>query len=115
MAKDFLVEFTNEGVRIHKDPRIIKAKKSLPNTVLNPAMGSVKGVVPSQWKLENGFIVPMTRKEIARGRSDISEIERLDLLNERNAVPENTQLPKGLWWLAFGTALFLLFKLVKGL
>lgn len=63
--KDILVEFTDHGAIIHKDPSIIASKKDLSNCVLNPDTSSVTGVSPSFWKLnESNRIVKCSQEEI---------------------------------------------------
>lgn len=50
--KNILVEFTEAGAIIHKNPDIIALKMNAPNCVLNPDMSRVSGVSPTFWKLD---------------------------------------------------------------
>lgn len=52
--KNYLVEFTEKGARIYKDPVIIEQKKNNPNVLLNPELP--KGVSPSFWIKDGNYI-----------------------------------------------------------
>lgn len=46
---DFLVEFSEHGARIIKDPSLIESKKSQPNVLINPEISHLAGISPSFW------------------------------------------------------------------
>jgi hypothetical protein len=63
--KDILVEFTEKGAVIHKDPLIISAKKSLPHCFLNPDLSKVSGISPSYWDYSiTGQIIPASKEKV---------------------------------------------------
>lgn len=64
--KDFLVEFTENGAIVHKDPSIIASKKDLPFCFLNPNLSKISGISPSYWAYNNGEIVPVSAEEKKR-------------------------------------------------
>lgn len=56
MAKNFLLELTDNGGRIHKDPTFIEQNKDKPNFFLNPDLNEFKGISPSYLRLRDGKI-----------------------------------------------------------
>lgn len=78
--KDILVEFTDHGAIVHKDPSVIAAKRDLPYCFFNPELSKVAGVSPSYWVCnEDKEIVPASPEERKR-RDEYHE----------NKPPENT-------------------------
>lgn len=78
--KDILVEFTDHGAIVHKDPSVIAAKRDLPYCFFNPELSKVAGVSPSYWVCnEDKEIVPASPEE--RKRRDEYH---------HNKPPENT-------------------------
>ena len=64
MAKDFVVIFTDEVVRVEKDPSLVAIYKGQPNVLFNPELP--KGVSPDKW-VKNGKRIDV--KEDTRGPS----------------------------------------------
>lgn len=65
--KDILVEFTDYGAIIHKDPSVISSKKDLPFCFFNPNLSKVSGVSPSYWVYSSdNEIVPASPEEKKR-------------------------------------------------
>ena len=60
--KNYLVEFTESGARIHKDPSVIETKKHQDNVLLNPKLPV--GVSPAFWKKQENEIVVINVKEV---------------------------------------------------
>lgn len=52
--RHYIVEFTENGAKIYKDPIIIEQKKNQDNVLLNPELPI--GVSPSFWKKDNDNI-----------------------------------------------------------
>jgi len=78
--KNILVEFTDHGAIVHKDPSIIAAKRDLPYCFFNPELSKVAGVSPSYWVCNSDKeIVPASPEE--RKRRDEYH---------HNKPPENT-------------------------
>lgn len=62
--KDILVEFTDYGAVVHKDPAVIELKKDMPDCFLNPDLSAISGISPSYWDYnEAGQIVPASPEE----------------------------------------------------
>lgn len=78
--KDILVEFTDHGAIVHKDPSVIAAKRDLPYCFFNPELSKVAGVSPSYW-------VCNSDKEIVPASPE--ERKRRDEYHQ-NKPPENT-------------------------
>ena len=65
--KNILVEFTDHGAIVHKDPSIIAAKRDLPYCFFNPELSKVAGVSPSYWVCNSDKeIVPASPEERKR-------------------------------------------------
>lgn len=65
--KDILVEFTEYGAIIHKDPAKIEEKKDSPNCFVNPDLSKVYGVSPTFWSLnEYSKIIKCSEEEMQR-------------------------------------------------
>lgn len=78
--KDILVEFTEKGAIIHKDPLVISEKKSLPFCFLNPDLSEVNGISPSYWDYTStGKIVPASSKKV----------KQININNEYGKNPKN--------------------------
>lgn len=65
--KDILVEFTDYGAIIHKNPSVISSKRDLPYCFFNPDISKVSGVSPSYWVYnKDNEIVPASPEERQR-------------------------------------------------
>lgn len=65
--KDILVEFTDYGAKVHKDPSVIAEKKGLSHCLFNPDLSKVSGVSPSYWVCnKDGEILPASLEEQKR-------------------------------------------------
>lgn len=52
--KQYIVEFAQNGARIHKDPKVIAVKRKQENVLLNPTLP--KSVNPKYWFKDGGKI-----------------------------------------------------------
>lgn len=87
--KDILVEFTDYGAKVHKDPSVIAEKKGLPYCFFNPDLSKVSGVSPSYWiSTHDGEILPASLEERKRrddyhqNRPPENSVSLKQLLNE---------------------------------
>jgi D-ribose pyranose/furanose isomerase RbsD len=73
--KDLLVEFTDNGAILHKDPAVIEEKKGLPYCFINPDLSNVIKVSPSYWVYNSdGEIVPASPEERKR-RDELQSVK----------------------------------------
>lgn len=63
MNNNFLLEITDAGGRIHRDPKVIDEKKDLPNCFLNPDLSKFQGISPSYFKVEDGKIAVIPKHD----------------------------------------------------
>jgi hypothetical protein len=61
--KNILLEITENGGRIHKDPAYIEANKNKPNCFFNPDLTPFKGVSPSYYCIKDGKIDVLPESE----------------------------------------------------
>jgi hypothetical protein len=96
--KDILVEFTDYGAIVHKNPLVISSKKDLPYCFFNPDLSKVSGVSPSYWVYINEEIIPASpeekkrRDEYHKGKppeNTVSLKQTMDLM--RQEICEDTQ------------------------
>lgn len=71
------VIFTTNSARLFNTDQAPAGILKWPNVAINPDLARVEGVLPQFWKLEDGFIVAMTPKEI-RHRKRVIEKNGID-------------------------------------
>jgi hypothetical protein len=64
--KDILVEFTENGAIVHKDPKKIESLKDMPYCFFNPDLSKVSGISPSYWVYVNDEIISASPEEKKR-------------------------------------------------
>lgn len=127
MSDEILIEFTNSGARIIRDPNIISIKKQQDNVLLNPDTSHLSGISPSFWKKDGKAIVSMDRDELTKAHAysmghtkietitnkDIEQKQQLSDIKKKNEAILTTRMYKLFFCsLTFNilTALYLLYK-----
>jgi Asp-tRNA(Asn)/Glu-tRNA(Gln) amidotransferase C subunit len=90
--KDILVEFTDYGAIVHKNPSTILSKKDLPYCFFNPDLSKVSGVSPSYWVYSKEGTINQASPEERKRRDEyhkgkplentVSFKQTLDLMRE---------------------------------
>jgi len=86
--RDFLLEFTTDGVKIYKDLGDIQERKNLPNTAFNPDLSKVKGYSLSNWILKDGVVC---LKKDPREFIKKEQSEKIDLKGHISEIEEKLQ------------------------
>lgn len=114
--KDRAVVFTSNNAIVLKNPSNIEHLKALPNVLINPDFGQVRGVKPQYWSREGNKLVPLSEDlKIARDLHIAQNgVDNLEKIKKDEDLPKTVYIERPIYVRDEKSKYFLLLAFVGG-